>query len=142
MLIADLFESRQAKTVVIIPGGFHPFHPGHMSLYRGALRAFPDADIFFAATNDTKTRPFPFTAKQQLASIAGVPEDRFIQVRNPFKPNEITDHYDARQTRLIFIRSEKDREEHPVPGESKRDGSPSYFQLYDRNSIEPLSKCG
>ena len=37
------------KQLVIIPGGFHPFHAGHMALYRAAQSEFPEADIYVAA---------------------------------------------------------------------------------------------
>ena len=47
------------STVVIMPGGFHPFHTGHMALYNSAKKAFPGADVYVAASNDTKTTPFP-----------------------------------------------------------------------------------
>ena len=74
MFVIDLFESSVQKTVVIMPGGFHPFHPGHASLYQSAQKAFPGADIYVAATDDTSERPFPFELKQKLAGFAGVPE--------------------------------------------------------------------
>jgi phosphopantetheine adenylyltransferase len=48
------------KKLVIMPGGFHPFHPGHLALYQSAVKAFPDADVYVAATSDVSTRPFPF----------------------------------------------------------------------------------
>ena len=56
MLIFELFEAQSLKTVVILPGGFHPFHPGHLSLYQSAQKAFPGADIYYAATNDKSER--------------------------------------------------------------------------------------
>ena len=61
------------KKLVIIPGGFHPFHAGHLSLYRNAREKWPSADIFLAATADTSERPFPFRLKKALAQAAGVP---------------------------------------------------------------------
>ena len=57
------------KKLVVIPGGFHPFHPGHQSLYDAARKYFPDADVYVAATADTSTRPFPFELKRQLALL-------------------------------------------------------------------------
>ena len=32
------------STIVVMPGGFHPFHAGHASLYQAAVKAFPGAD--------------------------------------------------------------------------------------------------
>ena len=123
-----------------MPGGFHPFHAGHASLYQSALKAFPDADVYVAATNDTKTRPFPFAIKEKLAKVAGVKPGRFVQVKSPFKAEEITSHYNPSEDVLIFVRSEKDKNEQPKPGGTKKDGSPSYFQPWTGKNLQPFSK--
>ncbi len=123
-----------------MPGGFHPFHAGHASLYQSALKAFPNADVYVAATNDTKTRPFPFAIKEKLAKLAGVAPGRFIQVKSPFKSEEITSHYNPNEDVLIFVRSEKDKTEQPMPGGTKKDGSPSYFQPWTGKNLQPFSK--
>jgi hypothetical protein len=130
------------KKLVIMPGGFHPFHAGHMALYNSAREAFPTADIYVAATADTSARPFPFPVKQKLAKLAGVPAHRFIQVKSPFRAEEITQHYNPNETQLIFVRSEKDRDEQPKPGGVKKDGAPAYLQPYKRNGLEPMTKHG
>ena len=108
--------------------GAHPFHAGHMALYNSAKAAFPDSDVYIAATNDTSTRPFPFAVKQKLAKLSGVPENRFIPVKSPFRADEITQNYDPADTQLIFVRSEKDATKPPQAGGIKRDGTPSYLQ--------------
>ena len=128
------------KQIVIMPGGFHPFHAGHYALYQSILQAFPDADVYVAATNDQSERPFPFNIKEKLAKLAGVAPGRFIQVKSPFKANEITDHYDPNEDVLIFVRSEKDRNEQPKPGGTKKDGTPAYFQPYTGKDLQPFSK--
>jgi hypothetical protein len=140
MFIADLFEATTHNTVVILPGGFHPFHPGHLSLYKSAQQAFPKADIYYAATNDKTQRPFDFADKLALATIAGVPRGHFVQVTSPFRANEITDNYDPRTTVLIFARSEKDRGESPQPGlpnqivtRGPRKGHAPYILAYNNN---------
>ena len=130
------------KKLVIIPGGFHPFHAGHKALYDAAREAFPSADVYVAATADTSTRPFPFEVKQKLARIAGIDGHRFIQVKSPFQAREITQHYDPNDTVLIFARSEKDRENQPQAGAVKKDGTPGYLQPYKRNGLQPMSKHG
>ena len=81
------------STVVIMPGGFHPFHAGHTALYNSAREAFPDAEVYVAASNDTKNRPFPFAIKEKLAKVAGVQPGHFVQVKSPFQPKEITQNY-------------------------------------------------
>jgi len=130
------------KKIVIMPGGFHPFHAGHMALYNAAREAFPSADVFVAATDDTSGRPFPFKTKKFLAQQAGVPGNRFIRVKSPFRAEEITQMYDPNDTQLIFVRSEKDRQKQPQAGGVKKDGSPSYLQPYKRNGLEPFGRHG
>ena len=130
------------RKLVIIPGGFHPFHSGHKALYDAARVAFPSADVFVAATADTSTRPFPFRTKKMLAQAAGIPANRFIEVKSPFKAEEITQVYDPDTTQLIFARSEKDKDNQPLPGGVKKDGSPSYLQPYRRNGLLPMSQHG
>jgi cytidyltransferase-like protein len=121
------------KTVVIIPGGFHPFHAGHLSLYQAAKKAFPGADVYVAATDDQSTRPFPFAVKERLAYLAGVEPGHFVKVKSPFRADEITQGLDPDQDRVIFVRSEKDRNEPPRPGGNKKDGTPAKLQpLNDR----------
>jgi glycerol-3-phosphate cytidylyltransferase-like family protein len=128
------------KQIVIMPGGFHPFHAGHYALYKSALEAFPQADVYVAATNDQKVRPFPFEIKEKLAKLAGVKPGRFVQVKSPFMPKEITQNYDPENDVVIFVRSEKDRNEQPKPGGTKKDGSPAYFQPYTGKDMQPFGK--
>jgi hypothetical protein len=128
------------KKLVIMPGGFHPWHAGHTALYQSAQSVFPSADVFVAATADTSTRPFPFKLKKMLAQAAGVPAHRFIQVKSPFRAEEITQSYDPADTALIFVRSAKDMTTQPQPGGVKKDGSPSYLQPYKRNGLKPMTE--
>jgi len=128
------------SNIVVIPGGFHPFHAGHASLYQSAVKAFPDADVYVAATNDQSERPFPFKIKEKLAKVAGVAPGHFVQVKSPFKAEEITSQYDPNSDVLIFVRSEKDRNESPKPGGTTKKGSPSYFQPYTGKNLQPFSK--
>ena len=127
------------KKLVIMPGGFHPWHAGHTALYHAAKAAFPSADVFVAATADTANRPFPFKIKKLLAQAAGVPANRFIQVKSPFRAEEITQMYDPADTQLIFVRSEKDRDQPPRPGGIKKDGNPGYLQPYKRAGLAPFN---
>jgi hypothetical protein len=128
------------KQIVIMPGGFHPFHAGHYALYKSALEAFPNADVYVAATNDQSERPFPFALKEKLAKLAGVAPGRFIQVKSPFQAKEITQNYDPNSDVLIFVRSEKDKNEPPQAGGTKKDGSPAYFQPWTGKGVQPFSK--
>jgi len=139
-LISLNYRINIMKKIVILPGGFHPYHAGHYALYKSALEAFPDADVYVAATNDQSERPFPFSIKEKLAKLAGVKSGRFVQVKSPFQAKEITQHYNPEEDALIFVRSEKDRNEQPKPGGTKKDGSPAYFQPWTGKNLQPFSK--
>jgi len=129
------------STVVIMPGGFHPFHAGHAALYQSAVKAFPGAEVFVAATNDTSNRPFPFAIKEKLAKLAGVAPGHFVQVKSPFRAEEITSQFDPAKDRLIFVRSEKDANKPPQAGGNKKDGSPAYLQpLAGQTNIRPFKE--
>ena len=129
------------KQVVIMPGGFHPFHAGHYALYQQAVKAFPGADVYVAATNDTSTRPFPFAIKEKLAKLAGVAPGHFVQVKSPFQAKEITANYDPDDTQLIFVRSEKDATKPPQAGGVKKDGTPAYLQLLKgQTELAPMNR--
>jgi hypothetical protein len=126
-----------SKIIVVYGGGFQPFHAGHLSSYLEAKEAFPNADFYVAASNDTKTRPIPFDDKKFLAQQAGV-SDPFVQVKAPINPKEILDRYSPKQDIFILIRSERD----PM-GYTKKDGSPGYFQPFtDISKCEPFGYHG
>jgi hypothetical protein len=129
------------KQLVIMPGGFHPFHAGHLALYQAAKQAFPGADVKVAATNDTSQRPFPFKIKEKLAQLAGVAPGDFYQVKSPFRAEEITKNYNPKDTELIFVRSEKDAAKPPQAGGNKKDGSPAYLQpLAGQEVLSPMNQ--
>ena len=129
------------KQLVIMPGGFHPFHAGHYALYQAAQKAFPGADIKVAATNDVSQRPFPFKIKEKLAQLAGVEPGDFYQVKSPFQAKEITQNYNPEDTQLIFVRSEKDANKPPQAGGIKKDGNPAYLQpLAGQEVLYPMNK--
>jgi len=130
------------KQVVVMPGGFHPFHAGHAALYQSARESFPGADVYVAATDDTSARPFPFQVKEKLAQLAGVDKGRFMRVKSPFQATEITAPYNAQHTQLIFVRSEKDATKPPQAGGTKKNGEPSYLQPYNQAATAPMSQHG
>ena len=125
-----------------MPGGFHPFHAGHFALYQSAKKAFPDADMYVAASDSRTERPFPFQIKQKLAQVAGVKPNEFVQVKSPFRSEEITAKYNPEEDVLIFVRSEKDKTEQPIPGGTKKDGTPAYFQRYNPKDMKPFKQHG
>jgi len=141
MLLRELYEAKARRVVAIMPGGFHPFHPGHKSLYDWAVKTFGQSNVYVAATNDTKARPFPFEIKKKLAAMAGVPESNFMQVKSPFNAQSYTDLLDS-DTALVFVRSQKDKAEHPLPDQTKKNGEPGYLRTYTGKDLNTADEMG
>ena len=141
MFIRDLYEAPAKRIVAVMPGGFHPFHPGHKSLYDWAVKTFGQGNVYVAATNDTAARPFPFDVKKKLAGMAGVPESNFIQVKSPFNAMSYQDIVDD-TTALVFVRSEKDKAEHPKPDQTKKNGEPGYLRTYTGKDLNSSNEMG
>ena len=139
--IRDLYEAPAKRIVAVMPGGFHPFHPGHKSLYDWAVKTFGQGNVYVAATNDTAARPFPFDVKKKLAGMAGVPESNFIQVKSPFNAMSYQDIVDD-TTALVFVRSEKDKAEHPKPDQTKKNGEPGYLRTYTGKDLNSSNEMG
>jgi hypothetical protein len=132
-------EETQMKKVVIFPGGFHPFHKGHYSVYTAIKKKFPDADVYVASTNEQTERPFSFEDKKYLASQLGVPEKSFVEVKIPYVATEITRKYDKKNTIVIFAISGKDPDRISY---TKKDGTPGYFAEWTGENVEPFESKG
>ena len=149
MRLRNLYEAPARKVVAIMPGGFHPFHPGHKSLYDWAVKTFGQSNVYVAATNDTASRPFPFEIKKKLAGMAGVPLDKFIQVNTaPFNATAYK-HLIDNDTALVFVRSEKERNVTPLPDQMKIDkatkkpgNEPRYYRSYTGKDLNTADEMG
>lgn len=138
------------EKMVVIAGGFHPFHSGHMDLYQRSVRAFPDATVYVASSDVRSERPFPFPIKKKLATIAGVPSKNFIKVERPFNQEEYLPYANnPNKTALIFVRSEKDAGDYPKAGDpastvkqGPRKGLPPYILSYEdfAENLQPMTK--
>ena len=93
-------------------------------------------NVYVAPTNDTSTRSFPFEVKKELASFAGV-FSNFVPSKIPFNLNSYGDLLQP-GTALVFVRSEKDRNEQPQPDKTKKDGTPGYLKSYTDKDMEDL----
>ena len=141
MLLRELYEAKARRIVAVMPGGFHPFHPGHKSLYDWAVKTFGKPNVYVAATNDTKARPFPFEVKKKLAAMAGVPESKFMKVKSPFNNREYANLLDD-DTALVFVRSQKDKSEQPLPDQTKKNGEPGYLRTYTGKDLNTADEMG
>jgi hypothetical protein len=64
-----------------------------------------------------------------------------VQVKSPFRAEEITAQFDPNRDTLIFVRSDKDAAKPPQAGGIKKDGNPAYLQpLMGAKKLEPFAK--
>jgi len=145
ILSTKFLVERVGKKIVIFPGGFHPFHLGHKSVFDNIKNQFPDADSYIAITDYTEDRPFTAKEKKLIISSTGVDGKKVVQVKSPFRSEEILKNYNPDKDVVIFAISEKERNDPKKAGlftRTKKDGTPSYFQDYDPSSLQTFGKHG
>ena len=128
------------KTIAIYPGRFHPFHRGHYATYEYLVRSYGKENVFVASTNTQAplTSPFSFDEKKQMMIALGIPANRIVQVKNPYKADEITQQFDKNDTAVVFALSEKDTARFSY---TKKDGSLSYMQPFSNKiQLQPYSQ--
>lgn len=111
------------KTIAIFTGRFQPFHAGHYSIYQSMVDRFGKDNVYIASSNKTEAgkSPFEFNDKKQIMTqMFDIPEDKVVQVKNPYSPREILDKLPP-DTVYVTAVSQKDAE---------RLGG-KYFQPYD-----------
>lgn len=148
MLVEDIINEAdpkrsQYKTVVVYGGRFQPPHIGHMKAWKWLKQKFGNAYIATSDKVEPPRSPFNFTEKKAMLMHAGVPSNSIVQVKSPYRADEIVQKLDADNTVLLFAISEKDMEEDPrFAFKPKKDGSPGYFQSYKKNinDLQPLSQ--
>jgi hypothetical protein len=99
------------KTVVIYAGRFQPFHKGHYDAYKRLVSKFGENSVYIGTSNDTNDvkSPFNFNEKKKIATtMFGIPSNHFVQIKNPYKPVEILQHFDGQTTQYIAAVGAKD----------------------------------
>ena len=121
--------------IAIYPGRFHPFHKGHQASYQYLQNQFGADNVFIGTSNVVAplTSPFSFEDKKMMMTMLGIPEDKIVQVKNPYRSEEITAKLDQDNTVLIFGLSEKDVSRFTF---TKKDGSKSYMQPYPKDEMQ------
>lgn len=145
ILSTKIIVEQASKKIVIFPGGFHPFHLGHKSVFDNIKNQFTDADSYIAITDYTEERPFTANEKKLIISSTGIDGKKVVQVKSPFRSEEILKNYNPEKDIVIFAVSEKERNDPKKAGlftRIKKDGTPSYFQDYDPNNLQPFGKHG
>lgn len=101
-----------ARTVAIFTGRFQPFHSGHYSIYKSMVDQFGKDNVYIATSNKTEAgkSPFDFSDKKQIMTqMFDVPEDKVVQVKNPYAPAEVLEKLPP-ETVYVTAVSQKDSE--------------------------------
>lgn len=132
--------------IAVYPGRFQPFGAHHAEAFNWLEKQFGKGKTFIVTSNvvNPPKSPFNFAEKKAIISSYKI-GDRLIQVKNPYKAEELMKRYDPNTTAVVFMVGKKDMTEDPrFAMKPKKDGTPSYFQPYDSNKgkLEGYDKHG
>ena len=114
----------EKQTAAIFTGRFQPFHAGHYSIYRALVKKFGEDSVYIASSDktDPTKSPFGFADKKDIMTqMFDIPEDKIVQVKNPYAPKEILEKLPP-DTVYVTAVSQKD---------SERLTGGKYFQNYE-----------
>ena len=135
------------NVVAIYPGRFQPMGRHHAQAFRWLQDQFGEENVYIATSNkvDPPKSPLNFEEKKQAMLAHGIPESQIVQVKNPYKAEEILGSYNPETTAVAFMVGQKDMREDPRfrVGEKKR-GGPTYFQEFESNvkNLRPFGEHG
>jgi len=96
------------KVVAIYPGRFQPGARHHIAAYQNLVSKFGAANVYIATSNATGPKsPFSFVEKKKIISAAGVPSNKIVKVKNPYRAEEITSKLPD-DTAVVFAVGAKD----------------------------------
>lgn len=137
------------KYIVIYPGRFSPWHPGHKEVYDVAVDKFGKENVYIASSNKVELpkSPFNFSEKKKIITtmFSDIPTDHVVEVKNTYSPKEVTGLF-PETTTAIFIVGAKDSERlkgfgdyyKPYSDKEKMDGyrKHGYYYIIDNKKIK------
>tara|TARA_A100001515_G_scaffold5288_1_gene4858 strand:+ start:10021 stop:11853 length:1833 start_codon:yes stop_codon:yes gene_type:complete len=86
-----LQEVKNPKPIAIYPGRFQPMGLHHFKAYQNLVKKFGAKNVYIATSGVTGPKsPFTFAEKKKIIQAYGVPSNRIIKVKDPYKAVEIT----------------------------------------------------
>jgi len=120
--------------VVVYSGRFQPFHIGHYSTYKKLIKKFGKDKVFVGTSNKTEPGRSPLNFKEKKSIITkffNIPNNKIVQVRNPYSPVEILKDF-SEETTYIAAVGQKDSER--LKGK--------YFKPYKSGKTIPYKEGG
>lgn len=135
------------NTFAFLSGRFHPVHRGHVDGFNQLSQKFGNNRTYLALSSKQEPPDSPFNVgdRAKMAMAAGIPKSNIISVTQPYSGKEFSNRLqsagiDTSKCVLVFGVCEKDMQESPrFSFKPNKDGSPSYYQPYDENNIQPMS---
>ena len=102
-----LLEDSNIKNIVAIyPGRFQPMGAHHAKTYKFLKSKFKDAYVATSGKVDLPKSPFSFAEKKKIIKSHGI--SKVVQVKSPYKAEEILKKYDPKTTAAVFMFGKKD----------------------------------
>ena len=139
-MVDDILNEANIKKVIgIYPGRFQPAGIHHYKTYKWLDGKFDKAYVATSDKTDATKSPLNFKEKKMVWTKHGV--RNVVKVKNPYVCEEILKKYDPNTTAVIYIFGEKDAGRLKT---TKADGSPAYYQSYEKNKndLKPYGEHG
>ena len=130
------------KVIAIYPGRFQPMGQHHKKTYEWLSDQFGLQNTFIATSDKVEPdkSPFTFDEKKNIMQAHGIPGSQIVHVKNPYQSAEILSKFPEESTAVVFIYGKKDAGRIKY---TKKDGTPGYFQLYEKGmEMESYTKHG
>lgn len=121
--------------IALYPGRFQPFGKHHAASFKWLESEFGGANCYIVTSNVTSLpkSPFSFKDKQDIISQYEL-NDRLVQVKHPYKSEEILSKLNPKDTAVVFMVGQKDMNTNPRFKIGKKvSGGDSYYQNYKKN---------
>ena len=122
------------RIVAIYPGRFQPFGQHHAKAFAWLQSQFGKQNAYVATSDKIDLPKSPFSFKEKKAIINQYGIINVVQVKNPYKAEELLSKFDPATTAVVFMVGDKDMREDPRFRIGKlKSGKDSYFQDYKAN---------
>lgn len=139
-MVDDILKEAKIKKVIgIYPGRFQPAGIHHYKTYKWLDGKFDKAYVATSDKTDSTKSPLNFKEKKMVWTKHGV--KNVVKVKNPYVCEELLRKYDPNTTAVVYIFGEKDAGRLKT---TKADGSPAYYQSYEKNKndLKPFGEHG
>ena len=94
-------EQKEIKTIVAIyPGRFQPMGRHHAKAYKWLKGKFKNAFVVTSDVSGGPKHPFSFSEKKKVINKHGI--SNVVQVKDPYKAQELLKKYDPETTAAVF----------------------------------------